>query len=375
MLRLEELLEAPTLLPLGRIRNLQHRRGKTEHRADIRPLWPDLDTLPLPHRELYFDAYPFMGAFPVKKFTSGRGCLHHCSYCYQPKYRTMCSDKGTYVRRKSPERVAQEVAAVMSAYPLSNAHFSDDLFITSVDWTRRLAETFPAQVGLPFTVNTSADFVTDENARLLAESGCQAVAIGIETYREDLRRKILNKDLDNETIRHAARVILKYGMRLVTFNMLASPDESVEDSLSTLRFNAEIGSYYARTGISFPIPETRMAKDALAAGKCVEGFGRDIMARDTGMDIGQVFFTTAKPNEGDFINLQQLFNLGVTYPAMIPLIERLVRLPRNPIFALFGFQNLFKEKSLFRFSLWQGLNYFKHVGWPQNRTTNFVSLV
>jgi len=362
--------------PLQTIPNLHLRRKKTTHRNEMRPLIEDLDSLPLPHRDLYFDSYPFLGAFPWKKFSSGRGCLHSCSYCYQPHYRGLCRGKGQYLRRKSPARVAAEVQAVRRAYPLSNAHFSDDLFITSLAWLRELATVYPSAPAVPFSINSSADFINEEAARLLARSGCRAVAIGVETAGEEKRRAILQKDLDNRTIRRAARLIRDNGMTLVTFNMLASPGESLDEGLATLRFNAEIGCQHARVGIYFPIPGTPMAKQALKDGLCLDGFGRDINARPDPQEVApQVYLKSALLQEDALINLIQLFSLGISFPWLLPIIERLVRLPRNPLFALGSLHAMLREKALFRFSLLDGLRYFRHVGPPGERTANFVSLV
>jgi len=362
--------------PLSSVQNLWYRRGKTIHRSELRPLVQELDSLPLPDRGLYFDRYRFLSDFPWKKFTSGRGCLHHCSYCYQPLYRAMCAGKGTYVRRKSPERVAREVASVARRHPLTNAHFSDDLFITSPRWMERFAEIYPHEAGVPYTVNSSAEFVTEQTARLLAESGCRAVAIGIETGNEALRQEILAKRLRDDDIRQAARLIRDHGMTLVTFNMLASPRETVQDALSTLRLNAELGTDHARVTICFPIPGTRMAEDALAAGQLLEGSGRDIYEPRPGRgDAMGVYFQSALPHRDQFLNLKDLFSLGVSYQALIPVIERLARLPHNPIVSLANFHALLLEKRVFRFSLFQGICYFRHAGWPSDRTANFVSLV
>lgn len=362
--------------PMDGIQNLHLRRGKTVVRNEVRPLVQELDSLPLPHRGLYFDRYPFLAAFPWKKFSSGRGCFHSCSYCYQPLYRDMCQGKGQYVRRKSPARVMAEVQQVQRDYPLGNVHFSDDLFITDIHWLRKLAVLYPDRVHVPYSVNSSAEFVTREAAKLLAGSGCRSVAIGVETGDAMLRQTILQKRLDDHTIRAAARRIRGQGMKLVTFNMLASPGETVETALSTLRLNAEIGAQHARVGICFPIPGTQMAGDAVARGQCRSGFGQDIYARpDTERTRPRVYFTSARQHEHAFVNLLHLFNLGVSFPALIPLIERAVRLPQNPLFALGSLLSAYREKALFGFTLRQGLDYFRHVGSPGRRTANFVSLV
>ncbi len=361
---------------LRTIANLHIKGKKTTHRNEVRALVEDLDALPLPHRDLYFGRYPFMAAFPWKKFSSGRGCFHHCSYCYQPHYRELVHGRGSYVRRKSPARVAREVAAVAAAHPLSNVHFADDLFITSMDWLRDFCEAYADAGAVPYTINSSAELITEASAGLLARSGCRAVAIGLETFDQDLRFDIMRKRLDNRTIRRAARLIRDHGMTLVTFNMLAAPGETITDALGTLRFNADIGAHHARVGICFPIPGTQMARRAVDEGQCLDGFGEDIYRRpDTEQSQLRVYFRSARADEHRFVNLTQLFSLGVAHPWLIPLIERLIGLPRNPLLALGGLHGLLQEKALYRFSLLQGVRYFSHVGWPGRRTSNFVSLV
>lgn len=358
------------------IPNLHLKRGKTVHRNPIRSLVADLDTLPLPHRGLYYRRYPFMAAFPWKKFTSGRGCFHNCSYCYQPSYREMCQGKGKYIRRKSPERVVAELEAVRKDYPLGNAHFSDDLFITDPRWLRRYIELTQGMAPLPYTINCSADLVSAQTAELLARSGCRAVAIGVETADQGRRRSILGKEINDETIRNAARQVREHGMTLVTFSMLAAPGETIQDAVQTLRFNASIGADHARVGLCFPIPGTEMARQALTDGECIEGFGQDIHRReDILMSRPRVFFRSAAAQESQLINLLRLFSLGISFPWAIPVIERLVCLPPSPLFALGRLHCLLKEKQLFGFSLAQGVRYFRHVGWPEQRTSNFVSLV
>lgn len=362
--------------PMETIANLHVKTGRTVHRNELRPLIEDLDSLPPPDRGLYFDRYPFMAAFPWKKFTTGRGCLHACAFCYQPLYRALCRSKGAYVRRKSPGRVIDEVAAVRARYPLSNTHFSDDLFITDVPWLRGFAERYTDNVGVPYSMNSSADFVTEETARLLSQSRCRTVAVGVETHDEQLRRSILGKAISNDTIREAARLIRAEGMNMVTFNMVAMPHETVAGALETLRFNRELGTRHARVSICFPLPGTAVARQAADDGVCLYGYDGDIYALpDLGDASPGVFFQTAKADEGRFVNLHQLFGLGLGHPVLTALVEKLILLPPNPLFALGSLHRMAREKSVYGFSWLEGFRYFLHVGSPEKRTTNFVSLM
>ena len=132
-------------------------------------LLPDrLDERPMPVRALYFDTYPELGRFPWKRFVTGRGCVHSCGFCYLPPLREGYGGLRPNVRRKSVQRVIDEVLAVRARWPVQRIHFADDLFAPSRPWLEELAERWLGEVGIPFTCNTSPESVTEVNARLLS---------------------------------------------------------------------------------------------------------------------------------------------------------------------------------------------------------------
>ncbi|MAE69829.1 MAG: hypothetical protein CME06_05105, partial [Gemmatimonadetes bacterium] len=51
--------------------------GEIRHNR-MRPLFKDLDLLPLPDRDIYF-RYGYLSALSMKRVSSGRGCANHCS--------------------------------------------------------------------------------------------------------------------------------------------------------------------------------------------------------------------------------------------------------------------------------------------------------
>ncbi len=96
----------------------------------------DLDDLPLPDRALYF-RYPFLARLPWKKFSTGRGCVHDCAFCWNQTLNEMMPPDTRFVRRKSPRRAVAEVDAVRARWPLRLVHFSDDLFTVHPRRARR----------------------------------------------------------------------------------------------------------------------------------------------------------------------------------------------------------------------------------------------
>ncbi len=348
------------------VANLCFAREGVLVRNPMRGLWADLDTLPIPDRDLYF-RYGFISRFPWKKFATGRGCIHSCSFCWNTTLRGMYDAGGEFTRRKSPARVVEEIRRVKSAHPTKHIHFSDDLFTVRPSWLEAFAPLYRAEIGLPFTCNSSVELVTTRTATALREAGCHGVAIGIETGNEALRERILRKTVSNDDVRRAAGLIKSNGMKLTTFNMIASPGETLDDAFSTLRLNREIRADHVRVNIAVPIPHTDFDLDARERG-LLEGKTVD---RVTELKRPSVAFHADEARE--FRNLFYLFRLGVHLPGVEPLLRALVRLPMplDPLRALIPWE----EKRIFNLGWLDGLRYFRHVGDPHKRTTNYVSLI
>lgn len=374
----EPVLELCNALDQGRspsdIRNLWVKEDGQIHKNPLRDLLEDLDRIPLPDRGLYYDRYAGARNFHWKKFMSGRGCFHSCAYCYQPVFRGMYRNRGRYVRRKSPARVVEEIRFVRERYPIRVAHFSDDLFITDVAWLDAFERLYRREPVLPFSCNSSVEFINDEAVRSLARAGCRSVAIGIETGVEEQRFRILNKRIRNRDILRAAALIKRAGIRLVTFNMMANPGETLEDALETLKINMQIKADYARVNFCFPIPETRIVAYSKQEGLLAPSYGNNIYGfKDLGESPARPFLPVAAP--GRIMNLHSFFNWAVRFPALYPLVRRIIRLPANPLFRLAGLIHLYLEKKTAGLSWWNCYQYYRHVGSPDKRTTNFVPFV
>ena len=330
-----------------------------------------LDELPVPHRELYFD-YPFMAQFPWKKFTTGRGCHNRCAFCYNSFVQDLYCDSG-FVRRKAPARVVAEVQAVASQARLDWVHFADDLFVTDLDWLAEFRSQWRHHESLPFSCNSSADRMNPDVARTLAEAGCRSVAIGVETANEETRMKMLAKPTSNEVIKHAAASIKGAGMKLVTFNMVGLPGESMEDAMETLRFSRRLGADATRVTMALPLPGTRMATDAARDGhldgSLANSFTPDIDIREN--PHGPYFSTGDDEAIEHILNIAPLLGRFGTADKSLALLRRLPPAATLPLRLWMSLQ----EKHLFRFSLWDGFRFYLHTGDPHARTTNYVALM
>ncbi len=324
ILDLVEALEAGR--PLTGIQNwwFKDAGGEVERNPVRRPP-DDLDRLPFPDRELLFETDDYTRQAGIKHFITSRGCPYDCSYCFNHALAELYRGKGRRLRQMSVERVVEEVKEVQARYPLQFVVFLDDLFIVYADWLRELAEEFPRQVGLPFFCNVRANLVTPEKVALLKEAGCASVGMGLETGNAALRNQILNRNLSDEQIIEASRLLREAGIRLLTTNMLGLPGGTLEHDFETLALNHACRPAYANAFLYQPYPRTELGEYAREGG-FVEGSVDDI---DPSAWERSVLRFSSAAEKRQIENFNKLFALAVEWPWLTGLVRRLIKLPPN----------------------------------------------
>lgn len=329
ILDLVEALEAGR--PLSSIENWWFKDGSGAiERNPVRPAQQDLDRLPFPDRELLFEKDDYSRQVGIKHFITSRGCPYDCSYCFNHALAELYRGQGRRLRQMSVERVVEEVKGVQTLYPLQFVVFLDDLFIVYADWLRKLAEEFPRQVGLPFFCNVRANLVTPEKVALLKEAGCASVGMGLETGNAALRNQILNRNLSDEQIVEASRLIREAGIQLLTTNMLGLPGGTLQLDFETLALNHACRPAYANAFLYQPYPRTELGEYAREGGH-VEGSVDDI---DPSAWERSVLRFSSAAEKRQIENFNKLFALAVEWPWLVGLVRRLIKLPPNGAFRL-----------------------------------------
>ncbi len=296
---------------------------------EVRPYIADLDTLPLPDRDLVYQKDPITRRSKIKHFISGRGCPYDCSYCFNRSLAEIYKGKGKRFRQRSVDNMIAEIRYVKDNYPLEFVVFVDDTFVLSHKWLEEFAEKYPREIGIPFFANTRANLVTAEQVELLKQAGCHCASMGVETGNDDLRDKVLNRQMSREQIINAARLMHEGGLRFTTTNMVGLPTSTLADDFSTIELNAEIKPTYAYAMIYQPYPRT-------ALGKFTEEEG---LLDGTLEDIGELawdhsILNFASEHKRQMENLQRFFAIAVEWRALIPLIRQLIKLPSNKLYWL-----------------------------------------
>ncbi|HPQ68890.1 MAG TPA: radical SAM protein [bacterium] len=333
----------------------------------------DLDALPPAHRQLYYK-YEFIRRMPAKRFLSGRGCLHQCAYCFNPVLRAN-SDTGAgrpFVRMRRPESVLAEIDDVRAQSVLRHVHFSDDLFLAFPEWVARFTELYRRECRLPFTINSSADLITDETLDRLAAANCRAVCMGVETGDEQIRTRLLHKTITDRQLIEAARRIHRHGMKVVTYNMIALPDETPEQALKTAEMNHRIHADLTHVYFAFPVPKTRMYEDAVRTGHLRADESTLALEKRFVNEPGPAF---ASPHNEELLKVYDLFLAVARFGPARRLARRLRKRLPAPLRRIIRAWYMIKAARIFGMPLWSGYLYYRHVGDIGRRTTIYHTLV
>lgn len=314
--------------PIDDIHNLWLKSKGEVLRNEVGPLIEDLDSLPFPDRELYYQ-YDYLKKNENKSFVTSRGCPYSCSYCSINTLRKLYEGKGHFVRFHSPERVIAEITEVRDRYGLRSVIFQDDTFILNTDRLLRLLELYARKLRIPFVCHVRADLMTPQIARALKDAGCHSVDFGLESGDQLLRADVLGKTVTDDHIRAAARYLHEVKIRFRTTNMLGLPHETIQQAMKTVELNQQIRTDFPSASIYQPYPRTDLGDRVLREELTDKNFSVD--------DIGSSFFrasTLDQTHRPQFVNLQKLFWPAVRFPRLTPLIKRLIRYQPNMFFEL-----------------------------------------
>jgi len=222
-----------------------------------KPWLTDLDSLPLPARDLLYAENYFMAQNPIKAFMAGRGCPNSCSYCFNKRFNTMYRGKGPVMRTKSVSYLLREISDIAEKFPLRFIRFYDDIFGADSSWLEEFADRFPKNMGVPFCCNVRPNMVTDEYISLLKRAGCYSVYTAIECGDEKFRNEILHRHISDKQIYSACEKLRKQDIRIVSLNMIGLPGETEEQMLETIDMNRRAGVDLVDFNIFQPYPGTR----------------------------------------------------------------------------------------------------------------------
>jgi len=190
----------------------------------------DLDKLPFPAYHLVnVRRYTRrIGSSPCLSVLTTRGCLYDCAFCNSRVF----TRGRQYFRFRSPESIAGEIAWLRDAYGITHIRFQDDLFTFSPERIEAIARLSPP---ITYRCFARADTLSEPMCETLVRTGCNHVAVGVESGSEVILRA-MRKGLTPSTIRDGLKNAHRAGLRIRIYLMVGFPGESDATIDETIRF-------------------------------------------------------------------------------------------------------------------------------------------
>ncbi len=244
------------------IRNDEYVRNKDREFIDLSVL-PDIDWS-LVNPENYMQSN-----YGMKKMLStymSKGCYGKCAFCYNPVYH--CSK-----RRKRPlDIVMKEIKQLVDDYGVDGFEFTDEVMFCNrtemLDFCAKLKE-YELNICWSGYLNV-ATISSEEDFKLMYESGCRVIYYGIESGSD----KILKSINKHAYIADSAIATLKKcnesGILPVAMFILGLPDEDEEDLIKSIDLAKKLGNIIVSFCFFTPLPKTELYRKLIDDGRLTE---------------------------------------------------------------------------------------------------------
>jgi radical SAM superfamily enzyme YgiQ (UPF0313 family) len=219
-----------------------------------RPLISDLDSIPLPARDLvdyepYKENWRKAHGYWSLSIINTRGCPYSCAWCQKAVF-------GRTYRSRSAANSAEEIALIKRTYNPDQLRVVDD--ITGVNkafvpkWRDEIVK---RDAVIPFECLTRVNLATEEMLTALHEAGCRKIFFGAESGSQKVL-DAMHKGAKVPQIYRAAELCKKIGISTYFFMMVGYLTEELEDLKLSAKLLRETLPDEFSTTIAYPLPGT-----------------------------------------------------------------------------------------------------------------------
>ena len=198
-------------------------KGNVVYRGEI----PNIDEIPFPDRSA-IDIHSYKYYIDDESATTlmtSRGCPFNCAFC---------SKTWQTVRFHSADYVQKELKEIKEKYEFNAVLFFDDIFTLKPKRLKKICG-FLKQERMLWRCFVKSNAVNEKMLKMMAQSGCKEIAMGIESGSE----KLLDGIHKGNTVDQNKRVIQwahDAGIRVKGFFIIGLPSESHETIEETKQF-------------------------------------------------------------------------------------------------------------------------------------------
>jgi anaerobic magnesium-protoporphyrin IX monomethyl ester cyclase len=179
-----------------------------------------------------------------------RGCSFRCAWCAKPTW-------GNQYLQRAPQDVASEMIHLKRHFNPHHIWFADDIFGFRTDWVSAFAAAVEAAGGgVPFTIQTRANLISERMARELKNAGCAEAWLGAESGSQRVL-DAMNKGTTVGELLTARRLLKSAAIRVGFFIQLGYLNEQLADILATRDLLTAARPDEIGVSVSYPLPGTK----------------------------------------------------------------------------------------------------------------------
>lgn len=189
-----------------------------------------------------------------------RGCPYPCTYCNTPGL------SGKKLRHRSIKNVIEELTMLKNRYGISRFSVADDEFTLDQSYAGQFCDDLiKADLKLRWDcpIGVRLDSLNPELLQKMQRSGCECIAVGIESGSERIQ-KLIQKGVTVEKIKQQAFMVAQNSrIKMIGYFMLGFWDETEDEVIQTIDFAAALPLYRAHFNIVIPVPGTGLFNEML----------------------------------------------------------------------------------------------------------------
>lgn len=223
-----------------------------------RPLIKDLDSLPLPARDLLPISKYRALKVPSTVITS-RGCPFGCIFCSAPKM------FGRGVRYRDPKLVVDEIEMINRELGFQEINIVDDTFTVKEPHVQAICQGIRDRgLDITWSVYSRVDTINPRVLNTMREAGCTWVCFGLESGSQKILDTI-KKRITTAKSREAIKMATEAGLNVLASFILGLPGENPETASQTVGLAKELfDTYKVAYGFHLlaPMPGTEVRERA-----------------------------------------------------------------------------------------------------------------
>lgn len=240
------------------IKNIFYRNADGLYEGD-ESLLIDIDQLGWPDRSLISQGMyrDYKTLRKLGMILSTRGCPYKCSFCYYSK------KKYRRIRYRSVEGLIEEILEAKKIFDIHQFYFLDDFFTFNIERVKSFCDNIlKNNIKISWSCQGRADHGSFEMFKLMYDSGCTEIGMGIENIVDD-NLNYIGKKTDKDKMIKTINEVKKAGLNIRGNFIIGFPSDSHETIITNIEFAASLKLQRTAFFMLTPYPHSKIWDEAV----------------------------------------------------------------------------------------------------------------